>query len=218
MRACCFCRASTAAAPLAASTASESPPSATEPEPETSRTSAGPSAPYRPASAHTATRAGAASSSGARVCAGTANVGRTDASAPGLGADVSGISATPMPWITSTPSSTRKTRCVGAGRNCTMSPEPSAPDAVPVTGATALAIVPLALFRSSIPAPIAPAAAPVDRPWMIRAISSCGTPSAVANTTMTTAWIAMAASSTGRRPTWSDSEPTVSSAASTARA
>ena len=61
-----------------------------------------------------------------------------------------------------------------------MSPEPSAPDAVPVTGATALAIVPLALFRSSIPAPIAPAAAPVDRPWMIRAISSCGTVAAEA--------------------------------------
>ena len=29
---------------------------------------------------------------------------------------------------------------------------------------------------------MAPAAAPVDRPWTIRAISSCGTPSAVLNT------------------------------------
>ncbi len=85
-------------------------------------------------------------------------------------------------------------------------------------GATALAIVPLALFRSSIPAPMAPAAAPVDRPWMIRAISSCGTPSAVVNTTMTSAWMAIAASRTGRRPVWSDSEPTVSKAVSTARA
>ena len=99
-----------------------------------------------------------------------------------------------------------------------MSPEPRAPEAVPVTGATALAIVPFALFRSSIPAPMAPAAAPVAAPWMTRAISSCGTPAAEVNTTMTRAWTAMAASSTGRRPMWSDSEPTVSSAASTARA
>ena len=98
-----------------------------------------------------------------------------------------------------------------------MSPEPSAPDAVPVIGATALAIVPLALFRSSIPAPIAPAAAPVDRPWMIRAIAPRDTVRGGEHH-HDQAWIAKAASSTGRRPTWSDSEPTVSSAASTARA
>ncbi len=71
---------------------------------------------------------------------------------------------------------------MGWGRYCTSSPDPSAPDAVPVIGATALAIVPRVLFRSSMPAPMAPAAAPVDRPWMIRATSSCGTPSAVMNT------------------------------------
>ena len=62
---------------------SDRPPSTMEPDPETSWTSAGPSAPYRPARAQTATRAGTASSSGLRVCGGSANRGRMDASAPG---------------------------------------------------------------------------------------------------------------------------------------
>jgi hypothetical protein len=123
-----------------------------------------------------------------------------------------------MAWSTNTTSRTRYTRWVGWGRYCTSNPEPSAPDAVPVIGATALAIVPRTLLRSSMPAPMAPAAAPVDRPCTIRATSSCGTPCAVANTTMVATWIASAASSTGRRPTWSDSRPTISSAVSTASA
>lgn len=63
---------STAAAPLPASKDRDKPPSTTEPEPETSLTSAGPSAPYSPAMAHTATRAGTANSSGRRTGPGTA--------------------------------------------------------------------------------------------------------------------------------------------------
>ena len=69
----CRCSSRTASAPLPASTARDRPPSTIEPEPETSRTSAGPRAPYRPARAQTATRAGAAISSCLRACGGTVN-------------------------------------------------------------------------------------------------------------------------------------------------
>ena len=47
-------------------------------------------------------------------------------------------------------------------------------------------------------------------------MSSCGTPVAVAKIHMVAAWASSAPSSTGRRPMWSESEPTTSSAASTA--
>ena len=85
-------------------------------------------------------------------------------------------------------------------------------------GATALATAPRARLTSSIAAPTAATAAPVDRPCTIRAIISSGTPSARTKTSMAAAWTAIAASSTGRRPMWSDSRPTTSSAASTASA
>ncbi len=85
-------------------------------------------------------------------------------------------------------------------------------------GATALAKVPRSRSTSSRPAPIAPSAAPVARPCTTRAMSSAGTPPAVANTSSVTAWTASAASSTGRRPTWSESLPRVSRDASTATA
>jgi hypothetical protein len=52
----------------------------------------------------------------------------------------------------------------------------------------------------------------------MRAASSARTSPAVAKISMATAWTAIATSSTGRRPIWSDSDPTVSSAASTASA
>ena len=85
-------------------------------------------------------------------------------------------------------------------------------------GATAFATAPRARLTSSIAAPTAATAAPVDRPCTIRAIISSGTPSARTKTSMAAAWTAIAASSTGRRPMWSDSRPTTSSAASTASA
>jgi hypothetical protein len=56
----------------------------------------------------------------------------------------------------------------------------------------------------------------VDRPCTTRADSSAGTPVAVAKITSEPACTAIAASSTGRRPTWSDSLPRVSRPASTA--
>ncbi len=65
----------------------------------------------------------------------------------------------------------------------------------------ALASAPRSVSMSSMAAPIAPSAAPVDSPWMTRAISSSPTPPAVANTTIAATWTARAASSTGRRPT-----------------
>ena len=85
-------------------------------------------------------------------------------------------------------------------------------------GAMALANVPRSRLTSSRPALIAPRAAPVARPWTTRAISSSGTPPAVVNTSSEAACTASAASRTGRRPTWSESLPKVSSEASTATA
>ena len=94
----------------------------------------------------------------------------------------------------------------------------SAPVAVPRIGATALVTVPRTRSISSIPAPTAPSADPVDRPCMTRAVNNSVTSLAVVNTTIATIWTAIAATSTGRRPTWSESEPTTSSARSTATA
>ena len=54
---------------------------------------------------------------------------------------------------------------------------------LPIPGDTALANVPSSRSMSSMAAPIAPSAAPVDRPWTIRAASSAGTPAAVAKIT-----------------------------------
>ena len=55
-------------------------------------------------------------------------------------------------------------------------------------------------------------------PCTIRAMSSSGTPLAVVNTSSAAACTVIAASSTGRRPMWSESLPRVSSEASTATA
>ena len=107
-------------------------------------------------------------------------------------------------------------RWVGSGRKRTASADKIAPLALPMPGATALAKVPSSRSMSSMAAPIAPRAAPVDRPWTTRADSSAGTPVAVAKITSEPACTAIAVSSTGRRPTWSDSLPRVSRAASTA--
>ncbi len=85
-------------------------------------------------------------------------------------------------------------------------------------GETALANVPRSRSTSSRPAPIAPSAAPVPSPCTTRAISRAGTPLAVANTSSEATCMVIAASSTGRRPTWSESLPRVSSEASTATA
>ena len=62
----------------------------------------------------------------------------------------------------------------GPGRNCTSSPDADrSRSPVPVIGATALAIVPLALVEvEHAGARRAPTAAPVDRPWTTRASSS----------------------------------------------
>ena len=95
-------------------------------------------------------------------------------------------------------------RWVGSGRKRTASADTIAPLALPMPGATALANVPSSRSMSSMAAPIAPRAAPVDRPWTTRAPSSAGTPVAVAKITSEPACTASAVSSTGRRPTWSD--------------
>src|SRR5437588_539534 len=81
-------------------------------------------------------------------------------------------------------------RCVGSGRKRIASADRIAPLALPMPGATALAKVPSSRSMSSMAAPIAPRAAPVDKPWTTRADSSAGTPVAVAKITSEPAWAA----------------------------
>ena len=83
------------------------PPSSTSPDPVSACTSAGPSAPYRPASAHTANRTGMAVSTGARSSRGSVISGRRLASAPRVRLTVSRIAAIAVAWTTSTPIRTR---------------------------------------------------------------------------------------------------------------
>ena len=55
-------------------------------------------------------------------------------------------------------------------------------------------------------------------PCTTRATISSGTPAAVAKTSIETTWPTRPASSTGRRPTWSEIRPSTSSPTSTATA
>ena len=73
-------------------------------------------------------------------------------------------------------------------------------------------------WRSSSAALNAPIAVPVANPWIVRAANSQPTPSAPANATIATISTMSAASSVGRRPTWSEMDPTTSSATSSATA
>ena len=118
------------------------------------------------------------------------------------------MSATATPAAASAASRTRKTRVVGAGASWTSRPHPSAPIASPVSGATPLTTPPRrgasSGWRSIRVAPRVPTAAPVATPWAIRAASRSPTPSAAMKHTRDTASSAIAAASTGRRPTWSD--------------
>ena len=87
----------------AASTNRLRPPSTTSPEPVSACTSAGPSAPYSPASAHTANSTGTAVSTGARSARGRVISGRRLASAPGTRLTVSRITAIAVACRASTP-------------------------------------------------------------------------------------------------------------------
>ena len=78
-------------------------PSTTLPEPVSACTSAGPSAPYSPASAHTANSTGTAVSTGARSARGRVISGRRLASAPGARLTVSRIAAIAVACRASTP-------------------------------------------------------------------------------------------------------------------
>ena len=90
-----------------------------------------------------------------------------------------------------------------------------APVAKPASGEMLVSRLPSAL-RAGGAASItatdkAPLTTPMDRPWTIRAASSPPMPSAVRNSAMDATWIASAATITGLRPRWSDSEPATSS-------
>ena len=78
-------------------------PSTTLPEPVSACTSAGPSAPYSPASAHTANSTGTAVSTGPRSARGRVISGRRLASAPGAGLTVSRIATIAAACRASTP-------------------------------------------------------------------------------------------------------------------
>ena len=78
-------------------------PSTTLSEPVSVWTSAGPSAPYSPASAHTANSTGTAVSTGARSPRGRVTSGRRLASAPGAGLTVSRIATIAAACRASTP-------------------------------------------------------------------------------------------------------------------
>lgn len=66
--------------------------------------------------------------------------------------------------------------------------------------------------NSTSPAASAPVAVPVAMPCTIRAMTSGTTPSAAQKTAVPAAATSRDATSTGRRPRWSLSEPTVSRA------
>lgn len=83
-----------------------SPPHTTEVECTRVRVRAGPSAPYRPFSAHTANITGAAIATDARADLGSLNSGTMRASAPGLRLTVSFRGRTASACKTKTPSST----------------------------------------------------------------------------------------------------------------
>ena len=110
------------------------------------------------------------------------------------------------------------TSCVGRGAYWTSAPQASAPSASPPTGTTLLTRPAsrgeVGGLRSTSAAPSAVTAAPVAMPWAKRASISSGTPLAPMKMTSDTDSSAIAAASTGRRPMWSESAPTISNAPS----
>ena len=165
----------------------------------------GPSERYSPPSAQLAMMIGTRASTSARRRAGMPRMGFSEAIAPARRADVSGMRPTATPAITAPASSTAKTRWVGAGPSWTSAPQPIAPTARPLIGATLLTrpARPGACggFRSTSVAPSVENAAPVAMPWKMRAMTSTVTPPAMKNRTNAAPSSAIAAARTGRRPT-----------------
>ena len=123
---------------------------------------------------------------------------------------------------TNTASSSQNTRPTGSALRSASTPAKIAPAARPLSGATTPVRAPCQSrsggWRSSSAALMQPMATPVARPWRMRAANSQTTLGATANTSMATISTTSAASSTGRRPRWSDNEPATSSALSSATA
>ncbi len=144
--------------------------------------------------------------------------GASDRQAPGRRATVSGSQNAAAHCRAITISSSSNTRCVGEGRYCTSTLVPSAPTAMPTMGATLFISGPRTGYRSTSRALSALVAMPVATPCNTRAASSQATDSACQNASTDTNSSASAAITTLRRPTWSDSAPKQSSAASSANA
>ncbi len=157
-------------------------------------------------------------SSGARAACGTCMLGTSERQAPGRRATVSGSQKAAAHCSAITPSSSSNTRCVGEGRYCTSTLVPSAPIAMPTMGATLFMSGPRTGCRSTSRALSALVAMPVATPCSTRAATSQATDSACQKASTETNSSASAAMMTLRRPTWSDSAPKHSSAASSAKA
>jgi hypothetical protein len=109
-----------------------------------------------------------------------------------------------------------KTIRAGEPVNWTATPVSSAPSASPAVGAALAIVAPSASRRtgaSSTSAAVnAPNAVPVATPCTARAAISQPIDVAKKNIPIATSWIRSAPISTGRRPMWSESEPSTSSA------
>jgi hypothetical protein len=94
----------------------------------------------------------------------------------------------------------------------TSTPAPSVPADNPANAVTLLSTGTRSRSVSRIVAPRVVVANPVAKPCTARATTSAPAEPAVMNMSMATTFIAKALRMAGRRPMWSDSDPTVRSA------
>ena len=161
--------------------------------------------------------AGTTRANAPRAGRGTLRCGRKEASAPGRLVPVSGITATRTSAAAKAPSSSHHTSWVGAGPYWTSTAVSSTPRARPALGALldSSGARPPRGRRSSSTAPSVLDIAPTAIPSRARAANSSPGPCASRNSAHAATSTAMAARISGRRPMWSDSEPKISSVAST---
>ena len=105
----------------------------------------------------------------------------SDASAPGLSADVSGINQRMAASITERASRTIKTNCSGAGAKVTRIPAPSVPADNPAKAVTLFSIGARSRSVSRMVAPSVVAASPVAKPCTARATMRAAAEPAVMN-------------------------------------
>src|SRR5690242_17088732 len=173
----------------------------------------GATAVYRPSTANPANAASAAMTNTARTSAGTES--RCTPMLPALSA-VSGTTRTAMPAMTASAMWMRNGTCSGCGAYCASRPASSGPVPRPPMVAIVATVAARECQRGGAASMMAAVAVPVNRPAdnpdSTRPTSSCGTESAIRNTTALASAATTPASSTGRLPTASDHRPNTSSA------